>query len=117
MTSAEARNQAASRENRAHFLGEKAQGFNDIGPRITEQLDPTTDPRFMGQVFPPFITVAQPVAIPLTLASNTALDPREIAALALALERGIADVLIDESSGRAAALAPGLHVSGRALRA
>ena len=71
-----------------------------------------TDPRFTGLIFPPFITVAQPVVIPSALASNTALDPGEIVALALALERGIADVLIDESPGRTAALALGLHVSG-----
>ena len=71
-----------------------------------------TDPRFTGLIFPQFIIVAQPVVIPAALASNTALDPGETAALALALERGIADVLIDESSGRAAALALGLRVSG-----
>ena len=80
--------------------------------RLEFQHKAATDPRFAGLMFPQFITVVQPVVIPVTLASNTALDPGEIAALALALERGITDVLIDESSGRAAALALGLHVSG-----
>ena len=80
--------------------------------RLEFERKAATDPRFTGLIFPPFITVAQPLVIPVALASNTALDPGEIAALALALERGIADVLIDESSGRAAALALGLHVSG-----
>ena len=80
--------------------------------RLEFERKAATDPRFTGLTFPPFITVAQPLVIPVALASNTALDPGEIAALALALERGIADVLIDESSGRAAALALGLHVSG-----
>lgn len=51
-------------------------------------------------------------SIPSDLSDNADLDPGEIAAIALALERGIADVLIDESYGRAAALAHGLHVSG-----
>lgn len=71
-----------------------------------------TDPRFHGLQFPAFITVANPTTIPSDLSENADLDPGEIAAIALALERGIADVLIDESYGRAAALAHGLHVSG-----
>jgi predicted nucleic acid-binding protein len=40
------------------------------------------------------------------------LDPGEIAALALALDRNILDVLIDEKAARAAAIALGLRVSG-----
>ena len=80
--------------------------------RLAFERKAATDPRFTGLIFPQFIIVAQPVVIPAALASNTTLDPGETAALALALERGIADVLIDESSGRAAALALGLHVSG-----
>ena len=71
-----------------------------------------TDPRFSGLVFPRFITVGGPVIIPLALVANTALDAGEIAALALALERGIGDVLMDESAGRTAATALGLRVSG-----
>ena len=70
-----------------------------------------TDPRFAGLLFPPFITLADPTAIPAFLTDNNDLDYGEIAAIALALERGIADVLIDEKAGRAAALALGLHVS------
>ena len=80
--------------------------------RLEFKRKAATDPRFTGLIFPAFITVAQPVVIPEALASNTALDPGETAALALALERGIADVLIDESAGRAAALLLGLRVSG-----
>ncbi len=80
--------------------------------RLEFERKAATDPRFTGLIFPPFITIAQPVVVPAALASNTALDPGETAALALAVERGIADVLIDESSGRAAALALGLRVSG-----
>jgi predicted nucleic acid-binding protein len=80
--------------------------------RLEFERKATTDPRFAGLRFPPFITLAEPAAIPAILATNPDLDPGEIAALALALERGIADVLIDEKSGRAAAIALGLHVSG-----
>jgi predicted nucleic acid-binding protein len=40
------------------------------------------------------------------------LDPGEVAALALALERDIRDVLIDEKAARTAAVALGLRVSG-----
>ncbi|MEO8351111.1 MAG: DUF3368 domain-containing protein [Chthoniobacteraceae bacterium] len=71
-----------------------------------------TEPRFTGLHFPEFILVAEPTVIPALLATNHDLDPGEVAALALALERGIADVLIDEQSGRSAALALGLNVSG-----
>lgn len=71
-----------------------------------------TEPRFAGLRFPGFIVVADPIFIPAALAANRDLDPGETAALALALERGIRDVLIDERAGRAAALALGLHVAG-----
>ena len=70
------------------------------------------DARFHGLVFPAFIHVEEPVRIPDVLASNEDLDHGEIAALALALERGIRQVLIDESAGRAAAMALGLLPSG-----
>ncbi len=70
------------------------------------------DARFSGLRFPDFITVARPAAIPHVLAANLDLDPGEKAALALALERGIGHVLIDEKAGRTAALALGLNVSG-----
>lgn len=71
-----------------------------------------TDPRFAGLRFPHCITLAEPAVIPAVLTANRDLDAGEIAALALALERGIADVLMDEKAGRAAAVALGLHVSG-----
>jgi predicted nucleic acid-binding protein len=80
--------------------------------RLEFERKAAADPRFIGLRFPSFITLADPTAIPATLANNADLDPGEIAAIALAIERGIADVLIDESYGRAAALALGLHVSG-----
>ena len=76
------------------------------------QRKASTDSRFADLRFPAFITVAEPLIIPLELATNNDLDAGEIAALALALERKIADVLIDEKSGRAAAIMLGLHVSG-----
>lgn len=80
--------------------------------RIEFERKAVADTRFIGLRFPSFITLADPAVIPATLSDNADLDAGEIAALALALERGIADVLIDESSGRAAAIALGLHVSG-----
>lgn len=80
--------------------------------RLEFEQKAASDPRFTGLVFPAFITLAEPATIPPVLAANSDLDQGEIAALALTLERGIADVLIDEKAGRAAALALGLHVSG-----
>ena len=71
-----------------------------------------SDPRFSGLHFPSFILVVAPAFIPPVLAANPDLDPGETAALALALERGIADVLIDEIYGRAIAHSLGLRVSG-----
>ena len=70
------------------------------------------DPRFAGVRFPSFITIEIPAALPVELTSNDELDDGEIAALALALERGIRNVLIDETAGRAAAIALGLRPSG-----
>ena len=55
--------------------------------------------------------VAAPLAIPAALASDDSLDPGEVAALALALERGIRDVLIDDAA-RTAALNLGLQPAG-----
>ena len=80
--------------------------------RLEFERKAAADPRFAGLSFPPFIALANPAAIPAVLSANSDLDSGEIAAIALALERGIADVLIDERIGRAAALALGLHVSG-----
>ncbi len=70
------------------------------------------DDRFRGLRFPDFVTVEAPARIPDTLAANDDLDAGEIAALALALERGIRYVLMDENAGRAAAIALGLQPSG-----
>lgn len=71
-----------------------------------------TDDRFSGLRFPQFITVAEPAAIPEFLKRNPDLDLGEIAVIALALERGITEALIDEKAARAAAIALGLNVSG-----
>ncbi len=70
------------------------------------------DPRFRGLRFSDFITVEAPSHIPEALAENDDLDAGEVAALALALERGIRYVLMDETAGRAAAVALGLQPSG-----
>lgn len=70
------------------------------------------DHRFQGLRFPAFVTIAAPANIPPAIAGNEGLDAGEVAALALAVERGIRDILIDESAGRAAAVALGLRPSG-----
>lgn len=70
------------------------------------------DARFHGLRFPAFITIEAPLDLPYALTSNDDLDAGEIAAMALALERGIRNVLLDEIRGRAAALALGLRPSG-----
>jgi len=72
----------------------------------------TFDKRFKGLAFPSFIRIEDPSAIPEELKSAIALDEGEIAALALALERKINDVLIDERPAREAAVRLGLRVSG-----
>ena len=56
--------------------------------------------------------VAAPLAIPAALASDDSLDPGEVAALALTLERGIRDVLIDDVAARTTALNLGLQPAG-----
>ena len=70
------------------------------------------DARFHGLRFPEFIEVSPAVQIPDALAENDDLDEGEIAALALAVERGIRNVLIDEKAGRIAARSLGLKPSG-----
>lgn len=70
------------------------------------------DHRFRGLRFPDFIILESPTSLPDALTANEDLDAGEIAALALALERGIRYVLIDETAGRAAAIALGLQPSG-----
>ncbi|MEO7368632.1 MAG: DUF3368 domain-containing protein [Gemmatimonadaceae bacterium] len=72
----------------------------------------TFDERFKGLAFPSFIRIDDPSIIPEELKRSIALDEGEIAALALALERKINDVLIDERPAREAAKRLGLRVSG-----
>jgi hypothetical protein len=72
----------------------------------------TFDQRFKGLAFPSFIEIIDPAAIPDQLKNAISLDEGEIAALALALEREISDVLIDERPARAIAKQLGLRVSG-----
>jgi len=69
------------------------------------------DPRFAGLVFPPFVEVIAPRHIPPALAGMK-LDSGELAALALAVERDHAAVLIDEKNGRSAARSLGLTLFG-----
>ena len=71
-----------------------------------------TDSRFAGLCFPVFIDVEDPISIPDRLRNAENLDGGEIAALALALERNIRDVLIDETAARHLAQELGLRVSG-----
>lgn len=71
-----------------------------------------TDKRFQGLSFPSFISVEDPITIPARLREAENLDAGEIAALALALERHIRDVLIDEAAARRVAEELGLRVSG-----
>jgi predicted nucleic acid-binding protein len=71
-----------------------------------------TDRRFIGLHFPRLIIVEDAFVIPESLIRNPDLDPGEIAALALVLERRVADVLIDEKAARVAAITFGLRVSG-----
>lgn len=71
-----------------------------------------TDPRFAGLRFPAAIVIQEPLSIPPSLRALRILDPGETAALALALELGIDEVLLDERAGRRVGAALGLHVSG-----
>jgi predicted nucleic acid-binding protein len=80
--------------------------------RLEFECKAATDPRFKGLRFPQFVTVADPLTIPESLALNPHLDRGEIAALSLAIERDFAPILIDEKAARAAAVTLGLQVSG-----
>jgi hypothetical protein len=71
-----------------------------------------SDPRFGGLMFPASIEIVNASQIPASLLREYRLDTGEIAALALALERGIRDILIDERAGRAVAVNLGLRPSG-----
>lgn len=72
----------------------------------------TFDDRFKGLTFPAFIEVQDPRDIPDQLQNAISLDEGEIAALALALERKVQNVLIDELPARQIAEQLGLRVSG-----
>lgn len=72
----------------------------------------TFDERFKGLAFPAFIEVVDPTAIPDQLKNAISLDEGEIAALAVAVERKIRDVLIDERPARQMAKQLGFRVSG-----
>jgi predicted nucleic acid-binding protein len=71
-----------------------------------------SDARFGGLIFPSSIEIANASEIPDSFLREYRLDTGEIAALALALERGIRDILIDERAGRAEAVNLGLRPSG-----
>jgi len=70
------------------------------------------DARFQGLSFPSFISVEDPAIVPDRLRQTTGLNQGEIMALALAVERRIRDVLIDERAARRVAEELGLRVSG-----
>jgi len=70
------------------------------------------DPRFSGLRFPVCIEIANALEIPASLRQDHSLDTGEIAALALALERGIMDILVDELAARTVALRMGMRPSG-----
>lgn len=72
----------------------------------------TFDDRFKGLAFPSFIEIVDASRIPDELKNAIALDEGEIAALAVAVERKIQDVLIDERPARQMAQQLGLRVSG-----
>ncbi len=71
-----------------------------------------TDPRFAGLVFPTWVRVESITGISSALVDETGLDAGERAALSLALERKIFDVLIDERAARAIAFALALRPVG-----
>jgi hypothetical protein len=70
------------------------------------------NPRFRGLSVPGWILVIEPTSIPSAIASNTELDPGEVAALALAIEKRADAILLDEMAGRRAAQALGLRSVG-----
>ena len=70
------------------------------------------DPRFSGLRFPGCIEIANAHALADSLRREYRLDRGEIATLALALERGVHDVLIDERAGRAVSVSLGLRPFG-----
>lgn len=83
-------------------------------PEVRGEFDRLSrvDDRFRGLDFPAFIHIATPVEIADGLANNQRLDPGEIAAIALAVERSIPTILIDDLAGRIAASELGLRPAG-----
>lgn len=71
-----------------------------------------TDPRFDRIRFPVWIKIESISGINPLLVNETGLDTGELAALSLALERGISDVLIDERAARAVAFSLALRPVG-----
>jgi predicted nucleic acid-binding protein len=70
------------------------------------------DPRFSALIFPALIEIANASEIPVSLRREYRLDTGEIAALALALEGDIWDILMGERAGRSVAVNLGLRPSG-----
>lgn len=70
------------------------------------------DARFQGLVFPDFIRCYAPQKTDHEWAQSPVLHHGEVAALSLALELKADLVLMDESEGRAAAMALRLHTMG-----
>lgn len=71
-----------------------------------------SDPRFVGLAFPAWVKVETISGIVAELDGETGLDAGELAALSLALERGIRDLLIDERAARAVAFSLSLRPVG-----
>lgn len=83
-------------------------------PEVREEFDSVVRrmDRFAGLVFPPWIDIRVHHSAVPELRSQPDLDPGETAALELALEIKADAVLIDEASGRQAALRLGLRTFG-----
>ena len=71
-----------------------------------------TDDRFLGLIFPDFITVTAPGSILSSLRNTERLQSGEIAAISLAMEIKSDAVLMDERAGRVAATARDLKTVG-----
>lgn len=98
---------------RAHLL---AKVFGEVlaPPQVRDEFEhlARADNRFRGLAFPVFVHIAVLRKIPDELAGNPCLDPGEIAAISLAMEREIPTILIDDMAGRIAAGRIGLQPVG-----
>jgi hypothetical protein len=83
-------------------------------PEVKQEFErlASQEPRFICLSFPSSIQIERPQSIPAALSETAALDPGERAALALALERHILTVLLDEKPARAVAKQLGLRPVG-----